>query len=499
MVRNPLQNFLQSSSNIENSLIGENHTLKKMIPQTNIDLNTNTGSDIKYKTELCKTWVEQNYCPYMEKCRFAHGKEDLQDKIIYGKNYKQKECKSFNCKSYCPYGPRCLFKHDERKLSEINRPYYYFLLEFFCQEKFSFNIKEIKTEISDKIKCSEEIFEEEFYLKELEIPKNDLYTPNLTVFKKMRHLDSLSYDSTDCDIDIENSDNTQNLTNNGIFQNLSPFSEHSDDRQKNFLKNYKDYNNNKNNNSHNISPNINNFSNSNNNIKNNSHSQINKNLNNDSKKLIYFNNNQTNNNYFNNDLMKKTYGTQNFTEFNIGNEQYTNNPYFNNPNNNNNFKPNCNENNKNLYISQLKNQQFKKIDYENMIENNSKKTILNFNCLENTNSQNEIMLQKNYFISEQNKKVEKLNSEIIFQNFTKITNNILNNKNVQNNGLNNIKEKEIFEEKNKNICNSSKNLNEFSKEEKKNFIKEKGKINPENDKLIYFNGNTLNHRVYSIY
>ena len=87
-----------------------------------------SGGEQNYKTELCRTWVEKNYCPYREKCRFAHGKKDLHDKIINSKNYKQKECNSFYQRGYCPYGPRCHFKHEERKLDDVTRPYYQFMI-----------------------------------------------------------------------------------------------------------------------------------------------------------------------------------------------------------------------------------------------------------------------------------------------------------------------------------------------------------------------------------
>lgn len=86
------------------------------------------SGDQNYKTELCRTWVEKNFCPYREKCRFAHGKKDLHEKVINSKNYKMKECNSFYQKGYCPYGPRCHFKHEERKLDDVTRPYYPFLL-----------------------------------------------------------------------------------------------------------------------------------------------------------------------------------------------------------------------------------------------------------------------------------------------------------------------------------------------------------------------------------
>jgi hypothetical protein len=92
-------------------------------------LEKSASSEVNYKTELCRTWVEKNYCPYKEKCRFAHGKKDLHEKSVNSKHYKQKECNSFYKKGFCPYGPRCHFKHEERKLEDISRPYYEYLLK----------------------------------------------------------------------------------------------------------------------------------------------------------------------------------------------------------------------------------------------------------------------------------------------------------------------------------------------------------------------------------
>jgi len=93
-------------------------TLKELAPVEN-----------NYKTELCRTWIEKNFCPYGEKCRFAHGKKDLHEKYVNTKNFKQKECNSFyKKKGFCLYGSRCMFRHEERKLNEISRTYYPFLL-----------------------------------------------------------------------------------------------------------------------------------------------------------------------------------------------------------------------------------------------------------------------------------------------------------------------------------------------------------------------------------
>jgi hypothetical protein len=39
---------------------------------------SNAGKDqVKYKTELCKNWVEKGKCSYSVRCRFAHGPHEL--------------------------------------------------------------------------------------------------------------------------------------------------------------------------------------------------------------------------------------------------------------------------------------------------------------------------------------------------------------------------------------------------------------------------------------
>ena len=89
-----------------------------------VDFEEEKRKDPKYKTELCKKFMETGFCVYGNKCRFAHGKHELMTKPI-NTNYKKKMCKSFQETGFCPYGSRCNFKHDERKLNEINLPYLY--------------------------------------------------------------------------------------------------------------------------------------------------------------------------------------------------------------------------------------------------------------------------------------------------------------------------------------------------------------------------------------
>lgn len=94
-----------------------------------VDILKEKDSDPKYKTELCKTFVETNFCPYKNKCRFAHGRHELFQKSDKIYNYKKKNCKSFHNEGYCNYGSRCLFKHND-SLDKIDRNIYSSLITF---------------------------------------------------------------------------------------------------------------------------------------------------------------------------------------------------------------------------------------------------------------------------------------------------------------------------------------------------------------------------------
>lgn len=89
-----------------------------------VDIVHEKNNDPKFKTELCKSWIESEFCIYGNKCRFAHGKQDIFEKSVNNSKYKQKNCLSFFQYGYCNYGIRCHFKHEERKLKEIKVPFY---------------------------------------------------------------------------------------------------------------------------------------------------------------------------------------------------------------------------------------------------------------------------------------------------------------------------------------------------------------------------------------
>ena len=100
----------------------------------NVDFEEEKRKDPKYKTELCKSFMEEKFCKYGNKCRYAHGESEL---VIKTKNvnYKKKMCKSFFNEGFCTYGIRCNFQHDQRKLSEMKLSMYSINLFLFPKSK----------------------------------------------------------------------------------------------------------------------------------------------------------------------------------------------------------------------------------------------------------------------------------------------------------------------------------------------------------------------------
>jgi len=96
-----------------------------------VDIEKEWRKDPKYKTELCKSFEAKGICVYGNKCRFAHGKNELFMKSFGINNYKQKECLSFFTQGYCVYGNRCHFIHNEKSFYQIKRSYYSYLLSIY--------------------------------------------------------------------------------------------------------------------------------------------------------------------------------------------------------------------------------------------------------------------------------------------------------------------------------------------------------------------------------
>lgn len=111
-----LQQFHQNQTNLNNKLLSNNLLLNCI--QANAQLLSSQNSEnqkqinySRYKTELCRQFIENGECKYGDKCQFAHGVDDLKDVNRHPK-YKTDYCKTFHSKGFCPYGPRCHFIHE---------------------------------------------------------------------------------------------------------------------------------------------------------------------------------------------------------------------------------------------------------------------------------------------------------------------------------------------------------------------------------------------------
>lgn len=80
----------------------DSRNTKKVKPMLNTDL---------YKTELCSSFVRSGgYCPYGDKCQFAHGDDELK-RVDRPNNWRSKPCQNWIKTGTCAYNERCCFRH----------------------------------------------------------------------------------------------------------------------------------------------------------------------------------------------------------------------------------------------------------------------------------------------------------------------------------------------------------------------------------------------------
>ena len=131
--------FKPNTDQTTGELVSLNFNAKSFIPVTtefssqSSKSTTKTGKEAvksakpdkfqtKYKTELCKNWIEVGFCRYSENCKFAHGAEEIAIEIA--KVRKKKNCKAFFSSGKCLYGVRCQYRHEHRHIDQIKRyPY----------------------------------------------------------------------------------------------------------------------------------------------------------------------------------------------------------------------------------------------------------------------------------------------------------------------------------------------------------------------------------------
>ena len=101
-----------------------------------VDYETEFKKDPKFKTELCKTFSDTGFCAYGNKCRFAHGREDMFIRSVNHPKYRKSDCLTFHSNGFCNYGARCHFRHHETRILEsISRSYFEWGLEIYPETK----------------------------------------------------------------------------------------------------------------------------------------------------------------------------------------------------------------------------------------------------------------------------------------------------------------------------------------------------------------------------
>ena len=60
--------------------------------------------DPKYKTEICNKWKLYGQCPYSSKCRFAHGHNELMNRVVNEYRAKQQPLNENKCRDFFEKG-----------------------------------------------------------------------------------------------------------------------------------------------------------------------------------------------------------------------------------------------------------------------------------------------------------------------------------------------------------------------------------------------------------
>jgi len=147
--------------------------------------------DPKFKTELCKSFTDTNFCAYGNKCRFAHGKEDLFVKSVNHPNYRKSDCVTFHTSGFCNYGQRCHFRHNELfQLNDIFRSYFSLLLNMYPYENKKLHrrlsiFKDLCYDVSSNLPIDYNQMKYEFSMKESENIRNTK--------ERLIHSDNIKY------------------------------------------------------------------------------------------------------------------------------------------------------------------------------------------------------------------------------------------------------------------------------------------------------------------
>ncbi|XP_069954076.1 mRNA decay activator protein ZFP36L2-A-like [Cherax quadricarinatus] len=77
------------------------------------------SNPLRYKTELCRSFEENEDCKFGSTCTFAHGLNELRA-VPRHPRYKTDLCRTYHSLGYCQYGTRCHFVHDLEEAAGIS-------------------------------------------------------------------------------------------------------------------------------------------------------------------------------------------------------------------------------------------------------------------------------------------------------------------------------------------------------------------------------------------
>jgi hypothetical protein len=187
-----------------------------------VDYEFEFKNDPKFKTELCKTFSDTGFCAYGNKCRFAHGRDELFDRMSGHPKYRKSDCLTFHSEGFCNYGPRCHFRHYQLyPLKKMDRTYFYWKVHLMptlnktCQKRlpiFESLCKKLNANSDGKflLTCNSHLqkfqFPEKFKnsldvtrfsISQLEMSKLNIYSqsaylPRTTIFSEKKTSDSVS-------------------------------------------------------------------------------------------------------------------------------------------------------------------------------------------------------------------------------------------------------------------------------------------------------------------
>ncbi|KAJ3277778.1 hypothetical protein HK104_002978, partial [Borealophlyctis nickersoniae] len=111
----------------EGAKAGWEDDMRNALPSTGTTRSSNNTSQADnplYKTRLCERFETEGFCPYGNRCTFAHGTVELRLRPTFTGEaekkdgpenplYKTRLCERFMKEGFCQYGPRCNFAHSE--------------------------------------------------------------------------------------------------------------------------------------------------------------------------------------------------------------------------------------------------------------------------------------------------------------------------------------------------------------------------------------------------